>query len=482
MKNSKITINVFWKMVENITVRIITFVLSIILSRLLDPTDFGTIALTNILIDILMIFLDVGFSSALIQKKEVNETDYSSVLLFSLLFSVFLYLLLFFIAPFFARFYGNNELILLIRVLGLSLIACSIKNVQYAYAARNMKFKSFFFSSSIGTIIAAIVSVALAYNGYGAWSLVAQTVIDNYIDVIIMFFILRLNFKLKISYSHLKELLKYGNKIFVSSLIENGFTGFRRLIIGKYYSTTDLAFYSKGSHYPSAITSIINNSTDAVMFPVLSSNQNDIKKIKSLTKKTIKTSLFIIAPAMIGIYVCSNQIIQLLFTDKWLPCVPYLKIFCIVSIIYPLDTANMNSIKSIGKSDIILNLTIKRSIISILMLLATKNFGPIIMTIGYLVGFIINTAICSYYTNKFINYSLIEEIKDTGMIMLVAIIMGVLVNLLNLNVESLTINLITQIITGTAIYILLIRKFENNIFYYYYDVLKNTKNKIKKWT
>ena len=354
--------NFIWRFAERCGAQLVTFIVSIVLARILVPEDYGTIALVTVFTAILQVFVDSGLGTALIQKKNADETDFSSVFYFNFTMCLVLYAGMFVAAPFIADFYEDSSLTAVIRVLSLTIVISGVKGIQQAYVSRNMLFKRFFFATIGGTIFSAFVGIGMAYAGFGVWALVTQQLSNMTIDTLILWITVKWRPQRKFSWARLKGLLGFGWKLLISSLLDTVYNNFRNLIIGKMYSSSDLAFYNQGDKFPKVIVTNINTSIDSVLLPTMSNAQDNPERIKQMTRRAIKTSTYIMAPLMMGLAFCAEPIVRLVFTDKWLPCVPFLRIFCITYMFWPVHTANLNAIKAMGRSDMFLKLEIVKKI------------------------------------------------------------------------------------------------------------------------
>ncbi len=465
--------NLFWRFFERCGAQIVTFVVSIVLARLLDPTVYGTIALITVFTSILEIFISSGFGSALIQKKDADDVDFSTVFYFNVVMCVLIYAIIFFCAPLIANFYNISELTPIIRVIGLTLVISGVKNIQISYVTKNMQFKKFFFATLGGTIGAAVVGIVMAYKGYGVWALVAQGLFNHTIDTIILWIIVRWRPKLKFSFKRLKTLFSFGWKLLVSSLIDKVYNESWSLIIGKKYSSEDLAFYNKGNSFPSLIVGNINSSINSVLLPVMSAEQDKREKVKAMTRRAIKTSVYIMAPLMIGLAVCAEPLVKLLLTDKWLPCVFFMQIFCITYIFYPIHTANLNAINAMGRSDYFLGLEIVKKILGISAILATMWISVEAMAYSLLVTTLISSIINAFPNKKLLNYSWFEQMKDIIPYIALAVLMGVPVYFIGYISLPTIVILLLQIIVGAIIYISLSALFKLEIFNYLLTLIKS---------
>lgn len=445
--------NMLWRLFERTGAQIVSTVVSIILARLLLPSDYGTIALVTVFLNIMQVFIDSGLGTALIQKKEPDDLDYSTVFFFNLFVCVILYLLMFYLAPFIALLYENPSLILLIRVISLTLIISGLKNIQQAYVSKNMLFKKFFFATIGGTIASAILGVYLAYHGFGVWSLVVQQLSNSFIDTLILWFTVRWRPKFIFSIQRLKSLYSFGWKLLLSSLLGTLYNNVRGLIIGKKYSSQDLAFYNQGEKFPKLIVTNINSSIDSVLLPTLVSRKDKSSLLKVTMKKAIVISTYVMAPVMIGLAACADLIIELILTEKWLMCAPYLRIFCVSYLFWPIHTANLNAINAIGRSDVFLKLEIIKKVFGCTVLIVCMEISPLAIAWGVLVSDLIDLIINSWPNRKLAQYSLFNQMKDILPSILLAVGMGIIVYLIGfLPIPTLPLLLI-QVACGGAIYI-----------------------------
>lgn len=464
--NNKTVSGFIWRLLERFGAQGVTFVVSIIIARLVEPAAYGTVAIVNVIISFLNIFIEGGLGTALIQKKDVDDLDYCSVFYFNLLVCIFLYIVLYIIASPIAHFYSNDCLILVIRLLGLTLIISGFRIVQGVYVSRNMIFKKYFFATIIGTVISAIVGILMAYEGYGIWALVAQVLVNNVIDTIVLWYTVKWMPKLFFSFKRLKILFSFSWKIMLSSLLGAIYGQLSQLIIGKKYSTSDLAYYNKGNHFPEATTSSILVSIDSVLLPTMSKEQDNIDNVKNITRRSIKVSSYILLPMMIGLAACADNVVKTLYTEKWSEMIPYLRIFCVTYAFYPIHSANINAIVALGKSNTFLKLEILKKIVEISALLISVKYGVYAMAISTIVTSIISQIINTYPNKKLMNYNYIDQLKDIIPSLVLSIVMGVIVysiNFVGLNSIS---TLILQIIVGLLIYIGLsiITKNDNYIY------------------
>ncbi len=472
MKSEKILGNFIWRFLERCGAQGVSFVVSIVLARLLAPEVYGTIALVTVFTTLLQVFVDSGFGTALIQKKDADDLDFSTVFYFNIVFSIMLYMLIFFTAPLIANFYKNQALIPIIRVLSLNILISGVKNVQQSYVSKNMIFKKFFFVTIGASISSAIVGIGMAYSGFGIWALVGQQLVNTFLSATFLWFTVKWRPKLIFSFSRLKTLFSFGWKLLASALIDTLYADLRTLIIGKLYTSSDLAFYNKGKQFPQLIVTNINSSIDSVLLPTMSAVQDAKEAVKAMTRRAIKTSTYIIMPMMMGLAICAEPIVRLLLTDKWLPCVPFLRIFCFTFAFYPIHTANLNAIKAMGRSDLFLKLEIIKKAVGLVFLLSSIRFGVLAMAYTLLITSVTSQIINSWPNKKLLNYSYLEQLKDMGENIILSLIMGVCVYCINFLGLAPILTLIIQVSLGIGIYIAGSAIFKLESFGYVLNLLK----------
>lgn len=450
---NKVVSGLFWRLLERIGAQGVQFIVSVVLARLLAPELFGTIALLNVFIAILEVFVDSGLANSLIQKKEADDLDFSTVFFFNLGVCFLFYLGMFLAAPAIAHFYKMPDLTAAIRVISLILVISGVKNVQQAYVSRTMQFKRFFFATLGGTIGAAILGIWMAYAGYGLWALIAQSLFNSTVDTIIIWITVEWRPKWMFSFERLKGLFSYGWKLLVSSLIDTGYSKLRQLIIGRMYNPASLAFYDKGGFFPHAVVVNINSSINSVLFPAMSSVQDSRENLKGMTRRAITVSSYIMWPMMMGLAACAEPLVRLILTDKWLPCVPYMRIFCITYAFWPIHTANLNAIKAMGRSDIFLKLEILKKAVGMVLLLITMWISVMAMAYSLLVSSVASQIINSWPNRKLLKYSLRQQLRDILPYVTLSVLMFFIVwsvQLLRLGVVP---TLLIQIPLGILIYI-----------------------------
>ncbi len=411
-KKQSVITNFIWRFMERGGTYVMNFIVSVVLARLLDPSLYGTVALVTAITTILQVFVDSGMANSLIQKKDTDDLDYSSVFYFNLAFCLLLYAGLFFCAPWISRLYRIPELTPIVRVLGLTIVVSGVKNVQQAYVAKTMQFRRFFFATLGGTVFSAVVGITLAYLGYGVWALVFQQLLNVTVNTAILWLTVGWKPKRMFSWKRLGGLISYGWKLLISQLLDTAYLKLYQFIIGLRYSTADLAFYNRGDQFPNLIMENTSASLDSVLLPVLSSEQDDRVRVREMTRRAVKVSTFVLMPLMAGLAACAEPLVRFLLTEKWLPCVPYMQLFCLNYAFWPVHTANLNAIKAVGRSDIFLKLEIIKKVLETGILLVTMRYGVMAITLGLLASGFASIVINAWPNRRLLDLPLSRQLLD----------------------------------------------------------------------
>lgn len=466
-----------WRLMERMGAQVVSFVVSVVLARILDPEVYGTIALIVVFTTIMQVFVDSGLGNALIQKKQADDLDFSTVFYFNIAFCLLLYGLMWVASPAIAAFYRDPSLVPYIRVLSLTIVISGIKNVQQAYVSRNMLFKKFFFSTLCGTIGAAVVGIVMALHGYGIWALIAQQLFNLMVDTMVLWITVPWRPKKCFSFERLKGLFSYGWKLLASSLLDTGYNNLRSLLIGRYYTRSDLAYYNQGDKFPSLIINNINNSIDSVLLPAMSEDQDDRSKVRDMTRRSIMVSTYLMSPLLIGLAACASTIVSLILTDKWLPCVPYMQIFCLTYLFYPIHTANLNAIKAMGRSDLFLKLEIIKKGLGLIVLFVFVRVGVMELALSMLVFSTLSLTINAWPNKQLLSYSVKNQILDILNNLVLALVMGAVVWAEGALAIPMALKLLLQVLTGIAIYAALSVISKSVTFTYLLDILKSKRRK-----
>lgn len=447
---------IIWKFLERFFAQFISLVVSVILARLLSPSDYAPISIITIFFTFADVFISSGLNTALIQKKNVEKDDYSTIFVFSFIVSLIIYLLIFIGAPVIANIYHQPILVTVFRVMGIVLIINSAKSVICAYVSSRLLFKKFFWSSISGTLISAVVGIVLAYRGYGVWALVAQQLSNSIIDTMILFITTEVRFSFRFSIKRLRELYKFGFNIFIASFVGTIYDQISPLVIGLKFSPTDLSFYEKGRSFPSLINSAFNDSISAVVFPAMSKVQDEKNKILIFTRRFMQLSSFLIFPLMIGFFCVSDEFVLLVLSNKWLGASDYIKIFCLCYLFNIIQNGNLQAIKAIGRSDIVLKLeVIKKTVyLVVLITIIIISESPVFIAVASVINTVIATVVNTYPNRKLIGYSYRMQLVDLLPNLINALFMGFCVYVVGRIISIGPIgSLIIQILTGFIVYI-----------------------------
>ena len=453
--SKKVSKGLIWTYLERIAAQLVTLIITVVLARLIDPAEYGIIAIVTIFITIADSFVTSGFGNALIQKKDADELDFSTTFYFSILFSFGIYLILFFCSPLIAEFYDMPSLIPVIRVMGLRLPIAAINSVQQAYVSKKMEFRKFFFSTIGGTVVSAAAGIICALCGMGVWALVVQYLSNVAISTIVLWFTAGWTPKLLYSQKRMNKMLSFGWKIMFVGVATSVYSNLRNLAIGKKFDEVELSFSTKGEQFPHTIAGNINSSISKVLYPVLAENQNDIGTIKSIMRRSITVGNYVLAPILFGLAVVAEPFVLVLLGDKWADCIPFMQIMCVVYALQPMQTSSMQAMKALGKGTVYLVSDIIKKVIGIIILLITifcfKSVFAIIM--GALVTEIFAAIINIPINKKLVNYTYKEQFLDLLRPALLTGAMCLSAYLVSLISMPMILMLIMQIITGMVVYV-----------------------------
>ena len=461
-----------WSFVENFSLKASQFILGIIMARYLLPEDFGLIAMLSIFISISQIFIDGGFSAALIQKQDRTDLDYSTIYYFNLIVSIVVYLILFYCAPAIASFYKMPELINLTRIISLNLIISSTSAVAKTKLTIDIDFKTQAKASTISVILSGIVGIYLAVNDYGVWALVTQSILYSTLQSILILYLARWFPMFGFSISSFKSLVPFGSRLMVAKLISAIYNDIYALYLGKKFSSADLGFYSRAELFTRFPTENISAVISRVTFPILSSISNEDERLELVYIKYLKLTAFLVFPIMFLAAAIANPLIEILLTDNWLKTVPILQVLCLGYMWEPIGFLNLNLLYVKGESKLILRLEIIKKLIGFFILLVSAPFGLTSIVIGRalysLVSFYINT----YYTGKHIKLDFFAQLRIIMPQFILSLSLGILVYVVTLTITGLSYQLFIGMLVGAGYYVFMsyILKFES--FLGIIDVLK----------
>ena len=450
--------NALWKFMEIIVRKVIALVISTILARLLAPEAYGVVALTTVFITFSDIFILNGFNVAIIRKESVEEDDYSTVMILSLGFSAIVYTILFFAAPALAVFYKSPELKSVLRVITILIFFQSIATVIRAKATRELKFKEMAFIAIFGNVTASLIALFMAYNGMGVWALVAQQVLANFFDMVLLSIVFRWKYTWKYSRDKAKEMLQFTLGVLGASFLDFLGNNANSLVIGRAYNTSELAYYNRGNMYPETISLNTYNSINSVLLPTLSSRQNDPIGMKKVVRKVVSVTEYIILPMMIGMIAISDRFVGVLLTHKWDPCIPIMICACIYYSINPIRAIGYSVFYARGESKRNVKIEIARSIIMIInlaiVIIMLKKSIYVLAAMNAVIALLV-AIFTQYQVNKCIAYRFGELLYDIFPSLAMSIVMGIVVKGLSLVTPESGVVFILQLIAGVIIYVLL---------------------------
>jgi O-antigen/teichoic acid export membrane protein len=422
---SKTATGIFWSSIERFSAQGIQFILSIIMARLLEPSDYGIIGMLAIFLAISQSFIDSGFSNALIQKQDRTETDFSTVFYFNIVVGIFFYLVLFFASPLITRFYNAPILEDITRVVALNLLFNSLAVVHRAKLTIAIDFKNQAKATLIAVILSGAAGLFLAYAGFGVWALAFQSILNTGLNMIFLWVFLRWKPLKVFSISSFKQLFAYGSKLLLSGLLDTIYRNIYTIIIGKRFRAADLGYYTRADQFAQFPSSNITGIFQRVTFPILSEIQHDDERLRSVYRQYLRISAFVIFPLMCGLAGVAGPLINLILTEKWSGIVPLLRLLCFSFMWYPVHAINLNLLQVKGRSDLFLRLEIIKKCVGVGILCVTIPLGIRAMCTGTIVSSFLCLFINTYYTGKIISVGFIAQMRDLFPLFLTAFSMGI---------------------------------------------------------
>ena len=453
-RSQKTASSFLFKITESIGMQGISLVVSLLLARKLDPSDYGVLGMLMVFIAVAQVFVQSGLNTALIQKKNADETDLSSAFAVSFGMAAALYALLFFLSPWFAAVFDMPALKNTLRVMALILLPGSLISVQNAVVARRMAFRRLMIASLCATALSGTVGLCMAWSGAGYWALVGQQLTNQFSLAVLLLLLVKWRPKRVFSFERVKGLVRFSWKLLVSSLLETGFVNLRSAVIGVRFSDAALGFFTRGKQFPELLMNAVNGSIQSVMLPVLSEQQDAPDRMKQLMRRSVVLSSFLVVPMMAGLAAVAEPLIRLLLTDKWLPCVPFLQLCCIDFAFYPIHTANLQAINAKGRSDVFLRLEIIKKVFGMVILLVTVLCFDSVMAIawGGVISSVVSAAVNAHPNKELINYGYLEQLHDILPTVVLSLIMFGVVYAMNALALPTALLLVLQVIAGIVVY------------------------------
>lgn len=403
-----------WKFLERSGASLVQLLVQIVMARLLAPEDFGLLAIILVFVSIGNVIVQSGLSTAVIQASYADNEDFSTVFWMSFSLSVILYLVIFVTSPYIGLFYGTERIVWPIRVLTLVLVVNALNSVQVAFVQRNLEFKKIFKATIISVVISGVVGILMALLDFGLWALVVQQLSYQGINCLVLFGQISWHPTLAFNPTKARRHFMFGWKLLASGLLNTAYNSFSDLIIGKQFSTLDLGFVSQGKKYPQAIGTILDGTMQSVILAAVAKVQSDKSRVKHLTRLTLKTSVYLIVPAMLLFAVAAEPLVRLVLGEQWQPAVPFLQMYCFIYALLPIHTSNLQALNGIGRSDLFLKLElIKKAYGTVFILVGAFVFQDVYILVGsYMLSGIISTFVNAWPNRKVIGYSYLEQVKD----------------------------------------------------------------------
>lgn len=441
----------FWTFLQTFGTQGITFFVSVILSRLLLPSEFGLIAMLSVFIALGGSFINSGLSQSLIRTVDPDEDDYSTVFFFNLIVSLFIYIIIFLLAPYIATFYDQSQLEVIVKIYSLTFIINAFSTIQITRYSKMLDFKTQMVISIPSLIISSIVGILMAFMGYGVWSLVWSAIVQAF-AVTIQFWC-KSDWKpiLKFSYTKFKYHFHFGMKLMFSGVLDILFTNAYTIIIGKFFAVSQVGFYNRANSLQMLPAATLSSIVANVSFPLFSSIQNDEVRLKTVYKKIMQMVIFLVAPTLIIMGVLAEPLFRFLFTEKWLPAVPYFQILCLNGILYPIHSYNLQILNVKGRSDLFLKLEIFKKIIVIVAIAVSFQFGIYGLLYGSVITSILSFFINTHYSGKFLKYSAWEQTKDLLPILSISTFIGVITYYIDQQLNFHSINDLIRLFNGAIL-------------------------------
>lgn len=401
-----------WSSIERFSVQGIQFLVLIVMARILTPADYGMVGMLAIFLAISQSLIDSGFSNALIQKIDRTEKDFSTVFYFNLIVGCALYGILYFCAPLIAAFYKTPELIPITRVISLLLIINSLSVVQRAIFTIRIDFKTQAKASLIAVVISGVLGIIMAYSGFGVWALVVQSVVNNGINVAMLWVLSSWKPRWVFSTESFRQLFAFGSKLMLVGIIDTLYKNIYTIVIGKKYSSADLGFYTRAEQFVQFPTANLTGIMQRVTFPVLSQLQHDNARLSEAYRKILRMTTFIVFPLCVGLACIARPLVLTLLNENWEPSVKFLQILCFACLLYPVHVINLNLLQVKGRTDLSLIISIEQKVVAALVLIVTIPMGLIPLCVGQIVISVLILIINTHFTGQLIQIGLLSQLKD----------------------------------------------------------------------
>lgn len=462
----------FWNFASTILTKLANMIVQLVLARLLLPEQFGTVALLNVFITISHVIITKGFATAIIQKKDLTETDKSSAHFMSLGISVILYAIVFLIAPLVANFYNDPMLTSVLRVYAVVIVIGGTRSVHNSLISKELQFKTTMWRGLITIVVQGSVGVALAYMGFGVWALVFSYIVGSISSAVYTQIKVRWRPQWLFSWKSVKELFAFSSNVLISSLFNTVYSDIRALLIGKVYTTETLAFYDRANLIRGYVFDTTIGAISTVMLPVLSKVNDEVSKVKQGLRRIIRSNMFISTPMRVGMILVAEPLILLLLTDRWAESVPFLQLICFTNLLAP-NMNRTNAYLAIGRSDLALCAQMFNKGLILLSIFATVHINVYMVVLSALIGNTLSFISGLFVNKKFLNYTIREQLMDYLPALSLSVLMGIPVYLISLLQLPVAVMLILQALVGIVVYVLLAMLFKYETFYYLVDLFKS---------
>lgn len=472
LKQQTVT-GVKWSAIERIANQSVHFVVNVIMARLLCPADYGLVGMVAVFLSLSEVFVNSGFSQALIRKIDRTESDNCTAFYFNIIISWLCYGILYVAAPYISAFYNQPQLVSITRVISLLIPIRSLGIVQKALLSVKMDFRTQSRASVIGSMISGIVGVTLAYSGFGVWSIVIQRIAGLSTTVILLWIVAKWRPTKPFSWASFKDLFGFGSKLLLTGIVKAIYANIRKLVIGKFYSPAELGFYSKASNFSSSPTQSLTTILQRVVYPVLCKLQQNGNRMNAAYRQFIRLAAFLNFPLMAGMAGISQAFVLVLLGDKWAFTGELLLFSAFSRILEPIHAINLNPLQALGRSDLFLRLEIIKKILGLTILAITVQFGIKAIIIGSIFSSVIGLFINSYYNKRLIGLGLLEQLKDVAPSFLLAMSMFSIIMVWNYFVENIYVELIGGILIGATFYVGCAYFFKFDELFQLVDLTKN---------
>ena len=442
-----------WKFLERGSAQLVAFIVSLVLARILGPSDYGTVSLVLVFTSISLVFVQGGFNTALIQRKNPAELDYSSALAVSVAMALALYTMLFLAAPAIASFYGSPIVAQVLRVLALILLPGAYNSIQIAYATRNFMFKKLFAANLVSGIASGILGIVLAFTGAGIWALVAQQLGNQILVCVVLLVMLRWRPKLGFSLASVRDLFHFGSNVLAGNLLVQLFLNLRSLIVGRLYDTATLGLFNRGRQFSTAVMDAVTGSMQEVMLPTFSKVQEDPAAVLSMVRTSVRSSCFIIFPLMFGLAATAHPLVSVLLGDGWAGCVPFLQLFALSYCFQPVQIVSAQAMRGLGDSGTTLRLEIARKVAELTLMVASIPFGAVALAASSVAAGAVSCAVALRPNARVLGYRIVDQLADLLHPLVGSVLMFACVAAVRLIGMGDAITLLLQIVVGVLLYV-----------------------------